>query len=194
MKVDDPTGDANDPTGSRSVAGTEKRAVFDRRRLLVHGWDLVRLSVALPVLAPLVAACGGSEEREAAPSAAKEPSGTKAAEPMPSESASRTMGEAPTPPESAGSGQGAAAAQTAEEAGAAADDTRLVNEIESNAALVSSLQFHVVSPKPDQRCEICRFFTATGDGRGKCQLFARGRVPVGGWCASWQPIPAPSKS
>lgn len=205
VEVDDPTGAANDPTGSRGAAGAgaagaETQAVFDRRGLLVHGWDLFRLSIALPLVAPLVAACGGSEQGGEAPAAGSQPggsaSGAKSVEPMTSESEA----EGAMAPESAGSGEETTApAQTSNDSSAeandAADSTKLVNEIDANAALVSSLNFHVESPKPDQRCEICHFYTATGGGRGKCQLFPRGRVPAGGWCASWQPItPPPSTS
>jgi hypothetical protein len=61
----------------------------------------------------------------------------------------------------------------------------LVSEITASAGLVSALQYVNVSPIPDQRCEGCQLYTATGPEKGKCVLFQQGLVMAGGHCTSW---------
>ena len=39
--------------------------------------------------------------------------------------------------------------------------------------------------KPNQSCANCAFYTKVDDNWGSCQLFQKGLVSTGGWCASW---------
>ena len=61
----------------------------------------------------------------------------------------------------------------------------LITDIESNAAMVTGLQYVAKSVKPDQTCGNCQLYTACDAGTGKCQLFAQGVVAEAGWCMSW---------
>ena len=66
-----------------------------------------------------------------------------------------------------------------------AEGTQLVTEIPDQAPMVAALQYVNQSAKPDQKCLDCQFYTPGEGGKGKCQLFQKGLVTEGGWCASW---------
>lgn len=134
-----------------------------RRRVIGLGAGVL-VAAGSGALGSLLAACSGGEETGR----------SKPAEPKPAPGAE--------------TGATAPAAQAA--GGADADDTKLVTAYPQNAALVKSLGYVHESQKPDQHCSNCFFFTPTSEGRGRCQLFPRGRVEVGGWCTSWQAKPA----
>jgi len=51
--------------------------------------------------------------------------------------------------------------------------------------MVAALQYVNESAKPDQKCTDCQFYTPGDGGKGKCQLFQKGLVAEGGWCASY---------
>lgn len=68
---------------------------------------------------------------------------------------------------------------------ALAEETKLVTETPAVAATVQALQYKNQSDKPDQHCALCQFYTPTGGGRGKCQLFVQGLVSETGWCMSF---------
>lgn len=68
---------------------------------------------------------------------------------------------------------------------ASAEEEKLISAMPEVAPMVTALQYVDVSTKPDQDCEGCQLYTAGADGTGKCQLFAKGLVTSGGWCASW---------
>ncbi len=78
-----------------------------------------------------------------------------------------------------------AGALLATRAARAADDDKLITELEEMKVTVGALQYVNESAKPDQDCANCQFFTATSGGRGKCQLFMKGVVSEKGWCMSW---------
>ena len=61
----------------------------------------------------------------------------------------------------------------------------LITDIESNAAMVTGLQYVSESVKADQNCGNCQLYTAGEGNVGKCQLFAQGTVVKEGWCMSW---------
>lgn len=68
---------------------------------------------------------------------------------------------------------------------ARAEGDQLVTEIADQAPMVAALQYVNESAKPDQKCTDCQFFTPGEGGKGKCQLFQKGLVTDGGWCASY---------
>ena len=68
---------------------------------------------------------------------------------------------------------------------ASAEGSELVTEIADQAPMVAALQYTNESAKPDQKCADCQFYTPGDGGKGKCQLFQKGLVTEGGWCASW---------
>ena len=61
----------------------------------------------------------------------------------------------------------------------------LITDIESNAAMVTGLQYVSKSVKADQNCGNCQLYTAGEAGTGKCMLFQQGLVAEAGWCISW---------
>jgi hypothetical protein len=136
----------------------------ERRRVL----KLIGLLPLAGGLAAWASACGGGGEEEAAPPATSpEPAPAPAPQPEPSP----PMEEAP------------GAAATAPQPDPA---TALVTELDSMKANVQALQYVNQSPKPDQNCANCRFYTAKQGGRGSCQLFTQGLVEAEGWCTGWQ--------
>lgn len=48
-----------------------------------------------------------------------------------------------------------------------------------------TLSYQEPSPKPDQHCSVCRFFTSKGDNAcGSCTIVP-GPINPKGWCKSW---------
>jgi hypothetical protein len=129
-----------------------------RRTFLSRGLGLLLAVPAAGALAAL-ASCGDSSTKPAAPAAPPQP--PAAAPPAPSQPRPATPGQAVAPADA------------------------LVTEITASAGLVSALQYVNVSPIPDQRCEGCQLYTATGPEKGKCVLFQQGLVMAGGHCTSW---------
>ena len=144
-----------------SRSSREARNGITRRDLLVSA---ARGAVLLPVAGAL-AACGGSESDAPPPAPAATP------EPAPAPPAAAPAKPAPAP-------------------AAEADPNALVTELPAMTAQVTALQYVNASAKPDQNCANCLFYTAGEGGRGKCQLFPKGLVSSGGWCASWAAKPA----
>ena len=68
---------------------------------------------------------------------------------------------------------------------ASAEGGELVTEVADQAPMVAALQYVNESAKPDQKCADCQFYTPGDGGKGKCQLFQKGLVAEGGWCASY---------
>jgi hypothetical protein len=173
-----------------------------RRRLLR---DACALAATVPVARALVA-CGaeeptpqartgagavpgaGRDEREAppagqAPAAPQAPAGQAQAQ------AAQPQAPAGQPPAAPPQAQ----AQPAQPPAPGGGEGRLVTEIPEMQPLVQSLQYTNQSPKPDQHCANCLFYTAASEDRGHCQLFSQNLVMAQGWCASWQQkIPPPS--
>jgi hypothetical protein len=136
-----------------------------RRTFLSRGLGLLLAVPAAGALAAL-ASCGDSSTQPAAPAAPPQPPAAAPAAP------SQPRPVAPVAPPAA-PGQAVAPADA------------LVTEITASAGLVSALQYVNVSPIPDQRCEGCQLYTATGPEKGKCVLFQQGLVMAGGHCTSW---------
>ena len=87
-------------------------------------------------------------------------------------------------------GAAVAASASALEASAAHHEEEVaapktVTEVDSNALLLSQVQYVPVSEKPDQRCANCALLIAREGDYGKCGLFMEGQVPVTAWCTSW---------
>jgi len=145
------------------------------RRVFVAGGARALVLTPLAGAALLQVACGSAEESPPTQGTG-EGTGETAREPAP---------EAPTPEGAAGSAAESEAptAETPRASGSPA--TRLVTEVPAMASLVEQLQYVNESPKPDQNCANCLFYTARMEDRGKCQLFAQGLVAAEGWCASW---------
>lgn len=138
---------------------------FSRREVMKAG----AVALALPTLASLFAGtlsgCGSGEQ--AAAPGAREPAVPPPQKPAEAKPAAPAQPASPGPAPTTGGGGD------------------LVTEIPAMAALVSGLQYVSKSQKPDQSCRNCQFFSAEEGDRGKCQLFAQGRVEAAGWCASW---------
>ena len=121
----------------------------------------LQLAGAVPFA--LLAACGSSEDpAPAEPKARPAPKPPPPAAPRPAE---------PPPP---------AAAQPPGD-----PDTLLVTQIDAMAPTVEALGYVAESTTPGQNCANCLFYTAEGEGRGRCTLFGQGLVVSGGWCTSW---------
>jgi len=164
-------------------------ASISRRRLLR---DACALAATVPLARALVA-CGAEEPTpQARTGTGVQPgAGREEREPPPAARAQPPAAQPQVPAEQAQAQAQAAQPQTPPQPAAGADG-QLVTEIAAMQPLVQSLQYVNDSPKPDQRCDNCLFFTATSDGRGRCQLFTQGLVMAQGWCASWQQkLPAP---
>jgi hypothetical protein len=133
------------------------------------------LLLAAPLAHALVA-CGANEPETrpgtAPPRAGANPPPGAGSPPQPrrEDPADRAGAERPTPPGAAAGGN---------------DDTRLVTDVPAMKPLVESLGYVAQSPKPDQRCDNCLLYTAVGAERGRCQLYAQGKVAAGAWCTSW---------
>jgi hypothetical protein len=139
-----------------------------RRRLLSVA---ARAAFLAPLAGAALSACGGQESGEGAPgepAPGKQPTGGAVRPP--------DVQPAPAPPPQAPPPTGEASTQP-------------VTEIPEMQATVQALQYASRSPRDDQRCSICLFFTPRGGDRGTCQLFAKGQVEAGGWCSSWQAKP-----
>ena len=172
-----PRTDPTDPRSSAPPAPARRRLLDEavgRRRFLEMA---AAAPLALASAGGLLGACG---------------SGDTSDEPGPS-----TMADEPTSggtsdaaePSATGGGTSDAAEPSASEATETAaeggDTTALVTEVEAMAANVKALQYTNHSPKAEQHCSNCRFFTPKTADRGQCQLFPKGRVSSGGWCSSW---------
>ncbi|MBW2268307.1 MAG: high-potential iron-sulfur protein [Deltaproteobacteria bacterium] len=142
-----------------------KREGATRRDVLRSG---ARLALTIPLAgvasSALLAGCGSDDEP-----AAGAPPPTPPPDPVPPPAPV----ELPAEP--------AAEPVPVADAGAAA----LVTDLPDVAAMVAALQYTNTSGNPDQRCANCQLFAQTGDGIGKCQIFAQGYVTEGGWCVSW---------
>jgi len=141
------------------------------RRVFVAGGARALVLTPLAGAALLQVACGSAEE-----SPPTQGTGATAREPAP---------EAPTPEGAAGSAAESEAPKAETPRASGSPATRLVTEVPAMASLVEQLQYVNESPKPDQNCANCLFYTARMEDRGKCQLFAQGLVAAEGWCASW---------
>jgi hypothetical protein len=143
------------------------------RRDVLRGGARVALAIPLVGLASgvLLAGCGSGDERASRPpDAAPQPKPDPA--PTPVEAPPRSVPEPGPEPAPAANGGGAGAGE-------------LITDLPESAAMVAALQYTNTSEIPDQTCASCQLFTPTGDGLGKCQLFAQGSVKERGWCASW---------
>lgn len=144
--------------------GRPEELRVDRRRFCGLGVKGALTLAAMPAASSLLAGCGGSDER-----------GDSSGEPAAAAETGRV--EATSPPNA----EGDAAAVPGESGSEAA----LVTEVAAAASMVQALQYVNESPKADQQCANCQLYTAGAGGRGKCQLFAQGRVKETGWCVSW---------
>jgi len=150
------------------------------RRVFVAGGARALVLTPLAGAALLQVACGSAEESPPTQGTgagdAGEGTGETAREPAP---------EAPTPEGAAGSAAESEAPKAETPRASGSPATRLVTEVPAMASLVEQLQYVNESPKADQNCTNCLFYTARMEDRGKCQLFAQGLVTAEGWCASW---------
>lgn len=157
--------------------------------------DFLRFLAAAPLAVQASAwmiACGG--ERKESPHAEEKgvgseemPEGgatgeraTGRAEAGSTAPAAGSAAESPT----ASSGTGATSGEETAATGGS-DEGKLVTEIAAMEPTVTALKYTNQSTTEGQHCEICQFYTATGGGRGKCQLFTQGLVNSQGWCTSW---------
>lgn len=146
--------------------------------------DFLRFLATAPFAAQAslwLIACGGEQE------AANPYAGEKGVEgdAMPEEEASgATAGSSATGDATDAADAGDAAEAQPASAGGSGDG-ELVTEIAAMQPTVEALKYTHESTTEGQRCDNCQFYSAQGDGLGKCQLFTQGLVKSGGWCSSW---------
>lgn len=90
-------------------------------------------------------------------------------------------GAADSPAEGAGSGAGSGVEDDPE--------YTLVTRVDSMKPVVEALQYANESPRSDQQCANCIYYTPETAKRGRCSLFQTGFVMAGGWCTSWKEKP-----
>lgn len=143
----------------------------ERRQFIGAALRALGALAALPTASAMLAGCGSGDE-SADPSPAAPPAAGAARPPeVPPPTPEPETAAPAAPPASAGAGT-------------------LVTEVDAMRPTVEALQYVNESTRADQRCANCLFYTATGDARGRCQLFPQGEVSVRGWCSSWSAKPA----